>query len=59
MRDFIAQEQGVELDEDKLLTALHEKRIIEELIGSLGREPERLAASATSSPPGWGLGFGV
>ncbi len=52
VRDFIAQEQGVALDEDKLLTALHEKRIIEELIGSLGKEPERLTPASSSKLSG-------
>eukprot|EP00286_Rhodomonas_abbreviata_P010675 CAMPEP_0181342296 /NCGR_PEP_ID=MMETSP1101-20121128/30917_1 /TAXON_ID=46948 /ORGANISM="Rhodomonas abbreviata, Strain Caron Lab Isolate" /LENGTH=664 /DNA_ID=CAMNT_0023453729 /DNA_START=102 /DNA_END=2096 /DNA_ORIENTATION=+ len=52
VRDFLAQEQGVALDEDKLLAALHEKRIIEELVGSLGKEQttERLTSRSSHTP---------
>ena len=41
VRDFLATEEGVALEEDKLLTALHEKKVVEDLIASMGREHDR------------------
>ena len=41
VRDFLASEAGVALEEDKLLTALHEKKVVEELIASMGKDGER------------------
>ena len=41
VRDFLATEEGVALEEDKLLTALHEKKVVEELLASMGREKDR------------------
>jgi len=56
VRDFLSEEKGVALDEDKLLSALHEKKVVEELLGSLGSENERLLlrprAGAGSKAPG-------
>ncbi|KAJ1489744.1 CEP76 C2 domain-containing protein, partial [Baffinella frigidus] len=62
VRDFLSEDRGVVLDEDKLLSALHEKRVVEELLGSLGSENERLllrpragaGASARAITPGRG-----
>lgn len=41
VRDFLATEEGVALEEDKLLTSLHEKKVVEDLIASMGQEHDR------------------
>ncbi|EKX35199.1 hypothetical protein GUITHDRAFT_118642 [Guillardia theta CCMP2712] len=38
VRDFLESEEGMDINEDKLLTTLHEKRVVEEVLNSLGRE---------------------
>eukprot|EP00802_Teleaulax_amphioxeia_P006340 Tamp_06344.p1 GENE.Tamp_06344~~Tamp_06344.p1 ORF type:complete len:666 (-),score=132.13 Tamp_06344:739-2655(-) len=48
VRDFLATEEGVALEEDKLLTYLHEKKVVEDLIASMGREHERPLTGAQS-----------
>jgi hypothetical protein len=41
VRDFLATEEGVALEEDKLLTSLHEKKVVEDLIASMGQDQDR------------------